>query len=209
MHTKSDHVGCKEESYRYKMVRIKQRYLLINILYPTGTSTVKASDLDSLIYQSPTPGYLDAGRFVGHLRQQIAILFGDLGVGLSVASLKIVYFSNATSTIILRVPRNHHRLVWAALTHINELPSPSRGASGKPCVIRVVRVSGTIRKAEEELIRRTRRDIVTAQQGQVAQKNVWPPRPSINDVGKGKSVPEIDSSATLMDISSGDEVDSE
>lgn len=39
-----------------------------------------------------------------------------------------------------------------------------RGGEEKalPCVIRVVRVSGTIKKAEEELIRRARRDIVRA-----------------------------------------------
>ena len=31
-----------------------------------------------------------------------------------------------------------------------------------PCVIRVVRVSGTIRKSEEELLRRSRREVVRA-----------------------------------------------
>jgi ribonuclease P/MRP protein subunit POP5 len=42
-------------------------------------------------------------------------------------------------------------MVWAALTYITHLPLPSE----LPVVIRVVRVSGTIKKAEEEVIRRS------------------------------------------------------
>lgn len=174
------------------MVRIKQRYLLFNILYPTSTSVSRTSNSfpQSIAYQAPTPEYLDAGRLIGHLRQHISLLFGDLGVGLSSASLKIIYFSSATSTIILRVPRNHHRLVWAALTHINELPAPTRGEAGKPCVIRVVRVSGTIRKAEEELIRRTRRDLARAKLVKGGEHEIWPSATSSDMTGKSKPVAE-------------------
>ena len=62
------------------------------------------------------------------------------------------YFSPTTSTGILRCPREHHRLVWAALTFIKEI-------LGKPVVIRVVKVSGTIKKAEQEGIRRAKEEI--------------------------------------------------
>lgn len=62
------------------------------------------------------------------------------------------YFSPTTSTGILRCPREHHRLVWTALTFIKEI-------LGKPVVIRVVRVSGTIKKAEQEGIRRAKDEI--------------------------------------------------
>lgn len=41
-------------------------------------------------------------------------------------------------------------MVWAALTYITHLPKPI----DIPVVMRVVRVSGTIKKAEEEVIRR-------------------------------------------------------
>jgi len=64
----------------------------------------------------------------------------------------VKYFSPTTSTGILRCPREHHRLVWAALTLIKEI-------LGKPVVIRVVRVSGTIKKAEQEGIRRAKDEI--------------------------------------------------
>nr|POF15005.1 hypothetical protein CFP56_72407 [Quercus suber] len=51
-------------------------------------------------------------------------------------------------------------LVWTALTYMTRLPRPVDEA----CVMQVVRVSGTIRKAEEEAIRRARLSIRRAQQ---------------------------------------------
>lgn len=46
-------------------------------------------------------------------------------------------------------------MVWAALTCITRLPKPV----DLPVVVRVIRVSGTIKKAEEEVIRRSK-DII-------------------------------------------------
>lgn len=51
-------------------------------------------------------------------------------------------------------------MVWAALSFITALPLRS---AEMPCVIQVVRVSGTMRKAEEEAIRRARLQIRRAQ----------------------------------------------
>ena len=61
------------------------------------------------------------------------------------------YYSPSTSTAIIRCPRDHYAMVWAALTYITRLPKPI----DIPVVIRVIRVSGTIKKAEEEVIRRS------------------------------------------------------
>jgi ribonuclease P/MRP protein subunit POP5 len=69
----------------------------------------------------------------------------------------VVYFSSATSTAILRVQREHYRLLWAALTLLTSIPvGPGKNDGKVPCVIQVVRVSGTLRKAEEEAIGRAR-----------------------------------------------------
>lgn len=62
------------------------------------------------------------------------------------------YFSPATSTGIVRVGREQYRLVWAALTMIKEI-------RGRPCVIRVVHVSGTIKKAELVAVGRAGDDV--------------------------------------------------
>jgi ribonuclease P/MRP protein subunit POP5 len=68
------------------------------------------------------------------------------------------YYSPSTSTAIIRCPRDHYEMVWAALTYITHLPKPL----DTPVVIRVVRVSGTIKKAEEEVIRRSQHIIKRA-----------------------------------------------
>jgi ribonuclease P/MRP protein subunit POP5 len=44
---------------------------------------------------------------------------------------------------------------------MNQVPTPSK--DGRSCIFRVVRVSGTIRKAEEEAVRRARAIMLRAQ----------------------------------------------
>ncbi|OQU94443.1 hypothetical protein CLAIMM_00798 isoform 2 [Cladophialophora immunda] len=188
------------------MVRIKHRYLLFNILYPSpppsssatpaapsapfagpASTTKQASATTTppyILFLRPSPGYLTPALLVTHLRSQIQTLFGDHGASVTQSALRLVYFSPATSTGILRVPRAHFRLVWASLTFLTGIPPPPshrsvggggtggrRGGGGgvdaatRPelaCVVRVVRVSGTIRKSEEELLRKARRDVVRA-----------------------------------------------
>ena len=60
----------------------------------------------------------------------------------------MIYHSPATSTAIVRVPREQHRLARAALALVERLPRPWQ----TPCVVRVARVSGTVRKAEEAAV---------------------------------------------------------
>lgn len=52
-------------------------------------------------------------------------------------------------------------MLWAALALMDRVPVKD----GRPCIFRVVRVSGTMRKAEEEAIRQARRLILAARQG--------------------------------------------
>lgn len=201
------------------MVRLKQRYLLLNILYPSTTISLKqdskSSDLNfaPLAFQSPTPDYVDATLLVRHLKTHIETLYGDYGIGVASSSLKIVYFSAATSTAILRVPRNHHQLVRTALTHITELPVSRRGTPGKHCVIRVVRVSGTIRKAEEELLRRARQDVVRAKTVEGGGAGSW--LPSVGNASRKPAAnSEIDDHIDVLmhsieDLSGSEEDESE
>lgn len=73
--------------------------------------------------------------------------------------ITVMYLSAATSTFILRVSRDHYRIAWAALSLMNTVPVKD----GRNCVFRVVRVSGSIRKSQDELIRRAREMILKAQ----------------------------------------------
>lgn len=72
----------------------------------------------------------------------------------------VKYQSNATSTCIIQCSREHYRLVWAALTMIHHVPT--KDGPGKPCIFRVVRVSGTIKQVEQEAVRRARLLILAA-----------------------------------------------
>ena len=158
------------------MVRLKNRYLLVNILYPELESRKQNNSPipDTVLFNQPTTDALTLQILTRALRAEVLNLFGDYGSGAVSESIsswssidvsptrklkKIVkYFSPATSTFILRVSRSHYRLAWAAMSLMTKVPVPD----GKNCVFRVVRVSGTIRKAEEEAIRRARELILEA-----------------------------------------------
>ncbi|TIA86221.1 hypothetical protein D6C76_00427 [Aureobasidium pullulans] len=144
------------------MVRLKHRYLLLNILYPDAETPTKPStdaELPHVIsFHRPSSDKLNAQLLARIIRDGVAELFGDYGSGMIAASLVVKYLSPATSTAIVRVSRAHYRLVWAALSFVTRLPKPI----DQNCVIQVVRVSGTIRKAEEEAIRRAKAAIIRA-----------------------------------------------
>lgn len=154
------------------MVRLKNRYLLFQIHYPQNTtpssapspstSTANPTVSRTLAFHAPSPDTLTPKLLLQSLRDSISLYFGDYGSGIVSANLSIKYLSPATSTGIVRCARAHYRLVWAALTWITGLPTGNttegrgRGGSSVDCVVRVVRVSGTIKKVEEECVRRAR-----------------------------------------------------
>lgn len=195
------------------MVRLKHRYILLDILYPDpstwppATSRTnknpqsKSKSQAQLQIHSPTSDALTPGLLAKMVREEVSLMFGDYGVGrlggagaggisgmfsfpLSLYSslnwvlcllgcdnetnylfdeCPVKYLSPATSTAIIRCPRASFRLVWTALTCMSQVPGFSEGGlkrTTRACVFRVIRVSGTMRKAEEEAIRRARREIV-------------------------------------------------
>ncbi|CEL09446.1 hypothetical protein ASPCAL12581 [Aspergillus calidoustus] len=161
------------------MVRVKHRYLLVDILYPEPFSSPSSASTtfatkSQLRIHAPTSDALTPSLLAKMIRDEVADVFGDWGVGrlggVGAGGVSVKYLSPATSTAIIRCPRASYRLVWTALTFMSHVPdirdngrSLKRGEQAsltRPCVFRVVRVSGTIRKAEEEAVRRARREIV-------------------------------------------------
>ncbi|PMD62836.1 uncharacterized protein K444DRAFT_511400, partial [Hyaloscypha bicolor E] len=141
------------------MVRLKNRYLLVNILYPELEDRKGKTKVPDIVeFNQPTTDAFTAGALLKGLKAEIADVFGDYGSGAISESLNVKYLSPATSTFILRVSRAYYKLAWAALSLMTSVPVKD----GKNCVFRVVRVSGTIRKAEEEAIRRARELILKA-----------------------------------------------
>lgn len=169
------------------MVRIKHRYLLAHILYPdpADPKTQPSSKFsekalpDVVQFHRPSPDDLTPQLLARTIRDQVLSLYGDYGLGLVSSSLKsrthfppsldlrltlsaVIYLSPATSTAIVRCSRAHYRLVWAALSFLTHLPKTSKQGQPRACAIQVIRVSGTIKKVEEEAIKRARAAILRA-----------------------------------------------
>ncbi|KAF5579897.1 rpp14 family [Fusarium pseudoanthophilum] len=134
------------------MVRIKERYLLVNIVYLPDPAKAAKSDLpDFVLNHQPTVEKLTPGALIRGIKAEVASLYGDCGSG-------ALLNCSATSTFILRCSRAHYQMLWSTLTFMDHVPVKD----GRPCIFRVVRVSGTIRKAEEEAIRQAKRLILAA-----------------------------------------------
>ncbi|KAJ6051352.1 hypothetical protein N7460_001886 [Penicillium canescens] len=168
------------------MVRLKSRYLLIDILYPDPktwpTTNPSKPPNPQLAIHAPTSDTLTPGFLAKMVRETVSELYGDWGVGklggASAGGLNIKYLSPATSTAIIRCPRPSYRLVWSALTYMSGVPDTNNGGQKRAgtgrergCVFRVIRVSGTMRKAEEEAIRRARREIVRVKDAE--ERGFW------------------------------------
>jgi ribonuclease P/MRP protein subunit POP5 len=161
------------------------------------------------------------------VREEVAEIFGDWGVGrlggvgaggvsgrffiiIFVFSCLLVrwanlvtivkYLSPATSTAIIRCPRASFRLVWTAITYMSRVPEIGDRRNvvmTRPCVFRVIRVSGTMRKAEEEAIRRARREIVRLRGAEEAGV--------LGGLVEGLEYEAGDSSAAVEDVMGGEE----
>ncbi|KAG6051801.1 hypothetical protein E4U17_006036 [Claviceps sp. LM77 group G4] len=139
------------------MVRIKERYLLVNIIYPPETNS--SSGVPDLVSQHrPTVDKVTPQALVKGIKAEVGLLFGDYGLGAFEGTLSVKYLSLATSTFILRCHRAHYQMLWSALTCMDHVPV----RDGHACIFRVIRVSGTIRKVEEEAIRQARQLILAA-----------------------------------------------
>jgi ribonuclease P/MRP protein subunit POP5 len=196
------------------MVRIKHRYLLVNILYPDLDNNPINSKLPDIIQiNQPTTDGLTAQDLLKGIREEVDHLFGDYGAGTIQGSIGkweisdfliilifiVKYWSPATSTFILRVSREHYRVAWAALSLMNQVPV----RDGKKCVFKVVRVSGTIKKSQEEVIRRAREMIVKTRREMGEQSDS-----ALSSIF-GKGVDHAKADSTTKDILMVDRSDSE
>jgi len=74
------------------MVRLKHRYLLVNILYPDSAPTTKppaaANVPDVVQFNSPSSDALTPQLLIRLIRDNLAELFGDYGSGMVSSSLQ-------------------------------------------------------------------------------------------------------------------------
>lgn len=143
------------------MVRLKHRYILFDVLYPPVSdprngsqkekfATFHKSPKDCLLALHATSAAGINPRSISSLlRDVIEDHFGDFGGGTTGLLIIVKYFSNKTSTGIIRCSRTNFHQVVAALALVTKLDN-------RDVVMRCVHVSGTIKKCEQFLIRRNR-----------------------------------------------------
>ncbi|GAA5853965.1 hypothetical protein JCM8547_008172 [Rhodosporidiobolus lusitaniae] len=145
------------------MVRFKHRYLLVHLVFPAHLSSSLSYPLPPSSSSSansaapppaaPAPPSLSESAIIGLLRDSLAVNFGDVGAGEVGGTFSVKYLSPSTSTLIIRVSREHYRTLWAALTLLRRI-------GGEEVVARVVHVSGTIRKTQHAAISHDRTQIL-------------------------------------------------
>ena len=80
------------------MVRLKHRYLLVNILYPElETKPANSKIPDVVVFHQPTTGQLTQQALMKGLKTEVAHLFGDYGSGAIDSSVKGMSISCAQS----------------------------------------------------------------------------------------------------------------
>lgn len=137
------------------MVRLKQRYILFEILYPLPTREIDyqltgklaitdlaerpSRALTSLHKESPAS--INPKTITNTIRQIVQEYYGDYGSSFSL-QLNLKYFNNKTSSGILRCGVQNFQYVLAALTLINQI-------GGKEVIVNCKHVSGTIKKCED------------------------------------------------------------
>lgn len=81
------------------MVRIKHRYLLVNILYPEqqdreGRSTGITKNVPDLVnFHRPTPDDITPQLLIRAIKDHVSLMYGDYGIGMITSSLNGVFIS--------------------------------------------------------------------------------------------------------------------
>lgn len=135
------------------MVRLKTRYILFQLRYPQEVDETGVGGR-GLPCDVPTESTstLSARTLASTLRLSMTKNFGDEALADTLTSFVVKYFSNKTSTGILRVHRDAVERVLAAMFFVQTV-------EGRDVIWESVGVSGSISKCEKRAITRNRRVI--------------------------------------------------
>ncbi|KAJ2537789.1 RNA-binding protein pop5 [Coemansia sp. RSA 1933] len=121
------------------MVRLKNRYICLELQFDT--------DSDANVPLSPRV-------LLALIREQVKINFGDVGAGRILGGLQVKHLGQRTHMAIVKVPRDHCKMVQSALVLITHVQK-------QPCTACVRHVSGTIKKCQKAAIRTDRELIIS------------------------------------------------
>lgn len=131
------------------MVRLKQRYILFEILYPSpedeGAEPELTPSQSLLGLHRLSPATINPKSITQAIRNLVQEYYGDHGASFSM-QLNMKYFNNKTSSGILRCGVQNFQYVLAVLPLISRLDD-------RDVIINGTHVSGTIKKCEDYAIR--------------------------------------------------------
>jgi ribonuclease P/MRP protein subunit POP5 len=108
------------------MVKFKSRYILIEPKFENDKRSIKD---------------FDPGKLANIIKNKVEQLFGDIGLGKVNKNLQISFLRNFSNLIIIRVSRDHIKLLSTVLALMNEL-------EGETIKMHILKISGTIKKCE-------------------------------------------------------------
>lgn len=151
------------------MVRLKSRYILFEILYPGEAGIEELEQITKrdvlLRLHRVSPSDISIKTLLQEIRRTLQVNFGDYGSGKVTSLLQVKYFSNMTSTGILRCHREDCDLLVAALALTTKI-----GDIGG-LIINPIKVSGTIKKIEDYAGRRSEKLLSVIKQKDVIALN--------------------------------------
>lgn len=137
------------------MVRLKTRYILFELLFPPSSTedynnNAEGDDINdlALAVHRPSPQDINIKVINNEIRRSLQLNFGDFGISKVMSLLHIKYFSNMTSTGIIRCLREDLDIVLAALALFDGV------GEHKDVIMVPLKVSGTIKKIEQYAIKR-------------------------------------------------------
>lgn len=113
------------------MVRFKNRYVVMEVVWRERSKADEA---------------LSEAALLALLRDALAANFGDYGLGSSLPSLQVKFFSPYTQLFVLRCSRDVYRKVLAAATMVTDI-------GHRAAFLRLLHVAGTVQACSEAAFR--------------------------------------------------------
>lgn len=123
------------------MVRFKNRYLLCEIVFdnPRHRQCIEERAIMTTV------------------RDVLARIHGDYGVGCCTVSLAVKYLNAYTGIVLLRCRREFYQMLWSIIPFITTIESKHQRY---PCIFHTLHVGATIRTCQKFLIQYNRRQLM-------------------------------------------------
>jgi ribonuclease P/MRP protein subunit POP5 len=116
--------------------KFKNRYLICRIAFKDGRPIAEsAGESSNLMLQKA-------------IRQQLHVLFGDVGLGSALVSCQVKYVDSTHGICVVRCGRDEYRRVWLALSCIRDIEM-------RVCRITIIGCTGSVESCKTMVVEKT------------------------------------------------------